>query len=83
MIELLSNDGYIIVNKAVIKKLGINSALVLGELCSEYLYWKKENKLKDNFFFSTRENIEENTGLSSYQQRSALGILWKGRFYFG
>lgn len=76
MIEMLANTGYIVVNKKLIKLIGIHEALLLGELCSEYIYWKKENKLdKEGYFFSTRENIEENTGLSSYQQRGAIKSL--------
>lgn len=77
LMSLLSNSGYIIVNKDIIKKLGLHEAIILGELCSEYSYWEKNNKLDNGFFFSTRENIAENTGLSPYQQRDALKNLIK------
>ena len=77
LINLLANNGYIIVNKAIIKKLGLHEAIILGELCSEYTYWDKNNKLDNGYFFSTRENIEENTGLTPYQQRIALAKLEK------
>ena len=76
MIELLSNTGYIIVNKTLIKRIGLHEALMLGELCSEYSYWKNTGKLdEEGYFFSTRENIEENIGLSSFQQRKAMTTL--------
>ena len=76
MIELLSNTGYIMVNKTLIKRIGLHEALMLGELCSEYSYWKSTGKLdEEGYFFSTRENIEENIGLSSFQQRKALTTL--------
>lgn len=75
IINLLANNGYIILNKTVIKKLGLHEAIILGELCSEYTHWEKSNKLEDNYFYSTRENIEENTGLSAYQQREAMKKL--------
>lgn len=75
VMSLLSNNGYIIVNKEIIKKIGLHEAIILGEMCSEYTYWERENKLKDGFFFSTRENIEENTGLSAYQQREPFKHL--------
>ncbi len=75
MMELLSNDGFIIVNKYIIKLLGLAEAIILGELCSEYGYWKKEDKLKNNYFYSTRENIEKNTGLSKHQQIKAIKTL--------
>ncbi len=77
LIDLLSNTGYIIVNKEIIKKIGLHEAILLGELCSEYIYWKKKYETVNEFFYSTRENIEENTGLSAYQQRTAISNLVK------
>lgn len=75
LMNLLSNSGYIIVNKEIIKKLGLHEAIMLGELCSEYTYWEKANQLNNGFFYSTRENIERNTGLTPYQQREPLKKL--------
>ena len=73
--DLLSIDGFITVNKLLIKKLGLHSAVLLGELCAEYSYWKNDNKLEDDMFYSTRENIEDNTGLNEHYQRKALAEL--------
>ena len=74
--DLLSTDGYIQVNKAMIKKFGLHEAILFGELCAEYNYWKRNNKLVENeMFYSTRDNIEENTGLNDYAQRKALETL--------
>lgn len=73
--RLLATDGFITVNKALIKIYGLNEAVMLGELCSEYNYWAECGKLKDDKFYSTRENIEENTGLSGHLQRKALEHL--------
>lgn len=75
LMSLLSNSGYIIVNKEIIRKIGLHEAIILGELCSEYCYWDKANKLDNGYFFSTRENIAENTGLSAYQQREPFKKL--------
>lgn len=73
---MLSSGSYIIVNKKLIKTLGMNEAILLGELCSEYTYWESVNKLDDdNYFYSTRENIQENTGLTPYNQRISLKTL--------
>ena len=36
--SLLSSSKYIIVNKDLIKILGLNESVILGELCSEYHY---------------------------------------------
>lgn len=73
--SILSSDSYIILNKYVMKAIGLHEAILLGELCSEYIYWCKEEKLQDGYFFSTRENIERETTLSPHQQRQALKNL--------
>jgi len=75
LMSVLSNDGYIILNKYVMKALGLHEAILLGELCSEFIYWYKENQLQEGYFYSTRENIEKETTLSSHQQRQALKSL--------
>lgn len=73
--KLLSTDGYIQVNKTLIRELGLHEAIILGELCSEYNYWEKCNKLDDDMFYSTRDNIEYNTGLNEHYQRKAISTL--------
>ena len=73
--KLLSADGFIPVNKTLIKKLGLHEAIILGELCSEYNYWEQQGKLEDDMFYSTRDNIEENTGLNDHYQRKAISTL--------
>ncbi len=75
MVDLLASNGFIVVNKEIIKILGLTEAIVLGELCGEYNYWKKQGKLQKNYFYSTRDNIEVNTGLSRYHQRQAISKL--------
>lgn len=75
LMSILSSDAYIILNKYVMKAIGLHEAILLGELCSEYIYWCKEEKLQDGYFFSTRENIEKETTLSPHQQRQALKNL--------
>jgi len=75
LVTYLASDNYIIVNKTIIKAFGMNEAVLLGELCSEYKYWEKENKLVEGMFFSTIENIEENTGLTAHEQRQAIKSL--------
>ena len=73
--RLLSNTGYILVNKTIIKSIGLHEAIILGELCAEYTYYENRGELVDGAFYSTRENIEENTGLNSYHQRECLARL--------
>lgn len=75
MLKQLASSNYISVNKSLIKIFGLTEAVLLGELCSEYDYWEKNEKLEDNMFYSSVANIEENTGLSDYQQRQAIQSL--------
>lgn len=79
LINLLSNSGYIILNKEIMRKMRLHEAVILGELCSEYTYWEREKRLDDNYFYSTRENIENEIGISPYQQRMAIeNLIRKG-----
>lgn len=73
--KLLSTDGYIQVNKSLIKLFGLHEAIIIGELCAEYNYWERAGKLVDDMFYSTRDNIEDNTGLNDHYQRKALSTL--------
>lgn len=60
VIDLLACDNYLIVNRDLMKLLGVAEAMLIGELASEHRYWKKAGKLVDGeWFFSTNENLEE------------------------
>lgn len=74
--QLLAHDGFVSVNKVLIKELGVEAALLYGELCSEYNYFKLRRMLdEDGAFYSTVENVENNIYLNDYSQRKALRIL--------
>lgn len=75
ILSLLASDNYIVINRDLLKKYGINVALMLCELASEYNYFDKSGMLDDGMFFSTIDNIYEKTGLSKYQQTEALKVL--------
>lgn len=76
ILQLIAHDSFITVNKELIKKVGLEEAIILGELASEFDYWtKREGLTEDGYFFSTIENIEEKTTLSKYQQNKAFKKL--------
>ena len=75
ILSLLASDNYIVINRDLLKKYGINVALMLCELASEYNYFDQNGKLEDGMFYSTIGNIHERTGLSKYQQSEALKVL--------
>ena len=77
ILNLLSSSSYLIINKDLIKALGFEETLLVGELASEYVNWYKKGKLDNDFFYSTIDNVEKNTGLSRYKQAQALNTLKK------
>lgn len=77
ILSLLASDNYIVINRDLLKKYGINVTLMLCELASEYNYFDKSGMLEDGMFYSTIDNINERTGLSKYQQSEALKVLDK------
>lgn len=58
-----------VVNKDLMRAFGIEEAILLGKLASEYEYFKKQYAIENEWFYSTVENIEKNTTLSKYKQK--------------
>ena len=75
ILNLLASDNFITVNRSIASVVGLEAAVILGELVSEYLYWKDRDGLTDGYFFSTVENLEQKTFLSAHSQRQALEKL--------
>jgi hypothetical protein len=74
MINLLSSTAYLIVNKRLSQKVGLQAAALLADLISKQIYFENEQGIID-YFFNTQENIQKDTTLSIYQQRAALSKL--------
>lgn len=75
ILSLLCSDNFIVVNKALAKEIGLESAVVLGALVSKHKYWSDRGELKDGFFYSTVEDLKESVFLSAYSQREAIKKL--------
>ena len=75
ILRLIANDNFIVVNKSLIHIFGLEETLILGELVSEYEYWRSRGELEGGWFYSTVENIEKNTSLSKHKQKKALENL--------
>lgn len=73
--SLLASTGFIVTNKRIVQRLGLSEAVLIGELCSEYNYWKSRGGGSDGWFFSTVENIERETGIKKVTQASLLKKL--------
>jgi len=76
VLDLLDSSNFITLNKSLIQSLGLNEAIMLGELAGKYRYWKTAGRLdKNGYFFIKRDDLNLETGLSSHQQRKALEHL--------
>ena len=73
--ENIIGTNFIMTNRDLVTKFGVNSAVMLGKLYGRMNYFKKRNELKFGYFFATKESIEKSTKLSPYKQRKATSIL--------
>jgi len=74
MKHLLSSSAFLIVNKQLAKQVGLKGAILLADLISKEEYFIA-NGMTDGWFFNTANNIEEDTCLTSHQQRKAIKSL--------
>ena len=75
-LDKIFGEWYIQVSKPMIKIFGLEAAVMLCNLYSEYRYWKTKGKLTGyGTFYSTVENVEHNTGLGKRQQLRAIEVL--------
>lgn len=75
--ENIIGTNFILTNRDLINKFGVNSAVMLGELYGRMKYFRERNELKFGYFFATKESIEKSTKLSPYKQRKSTEILQK------
>lgn len=75
LVELLATDNFAVFNKKVAKKMGIETAVLLGTLCSLQKSFKNEE------FYRSEDELAEDTLLSIYsirkckRQLEEIGIL--------
>ena len=69
LIDLLSSNNYILVNKDAIHILGLNTAIYCAELLNIYKKAKEKDKLTtDNYFKVDRSYIKKQTSLNTEDQ---------------
>ena len=71
ILNLLATSNFLVINKELIRKIGIEETVLLTELISESEYWSENT----DWFFSTIENVETNTTLNDYSQRKIIKRL--------
>ncbi len=81
-LELFRSDSFLVVNKKLLKQIGIMQSIFLANLMDKFHYWKDRGLLQeDGSFFITHEDQSEQTGLSEHQIRKCkkamvdIGVL--------
>lgn len=83
MYAVLSQDGFIMLNKQLSFAIGVNENIIFTELLSKYNYYKNNNKLDDEgFFYCTAPDLYASTSLTERQQQSAINNLCKFSFIY-
>lgn len=75
----IASNNYIICNKALVKNLGANEAILIGLFGSKFQYYLQENKLEyfDNkpYFYCTQSTIEKEIGFKETVLRNTIKHL--------
>jgi len=75
-LDRMFESDFIRLPRPFIRKFSLNTAVMLSEIYTEYTYWKDRNELQQGgWFYSTIENMYNNTGLSKHQQLVACKEL--------
>ena len=74
MKHLLSSSAFIVLNKELARQVGLKEAVLLADLISKEEYFIA-NGMTDGWFFNTAKNIQDDTCLTSHQQRKAIKKL--------
>ena len=69
--ELLMSSGYWVLNKSVVKEIGLEPAFILTNMV------EAESMMADDegWFYQTADTLKELTGMSSYKQTKAINEL--------
>jgi len=76
--SLLRSSGSIVINKRLMRSIGIDCAILFSELLSKEAYFEERGSLtEDGYFYCTVSGMEEATTLSEYQQKIGITKLKK------
>ena len=78
--EIISSTSYFVLNKELVKKLGVECTLVLYDLIPKEEYFQERNLTDNGFFLNIWDNIKEETTLSHFKIRNALNKFNKNEF---
>lgn len=79
--NILSQEAFWTVNKAIAKIVGVESALLLSDLVSKEKYFRDKNQIdNEGYFYNTTENIQDDTTLSVKVQKRCIDTLIKAGY---
>lgn len=74
--NMMAQGNYFSFHKSFAKHLGLEEAVILGDLINRYQYYRTNGKLDDEgLFYCTVGTLEADTTLSDYKQRKAIATL--------
>jgi len=73
--NILATDAWLVLNKALMKELGNEAAILLAYLVDQYNLYRRMDKLEDGAFFKKQSEIEEGTNINPYKQRKLITNL--------
>lgn len=81
LVQSYQSCEFVLMNRGIMKELGINQTIVLSELLSKFNYHASKNELcKDGSFYCTTEKLEDLTTLSYKQQKPVIEKLEQSGF---
>lgn len=75
--QLLNPNNTIAINRPLAHAVGKDEAIVYGALIAKYHWYVENNRLQDDWFYSTVPDLEESTVLSEKQQKRCINNLVK------
>lgn len=76
VLELLSSDSFLIINKHILRELGPEPTILLCDLLDRYKYFKQTHQLTDDgYFYVLYEDQKEALNLSEHKVRICRKIL--------
>ncbi len=76
IVKLLNPDNTVTINRPLVHALGTNEAIIYSALIAKQAYYEQREMLDENsYFYSTISDLQESTGLTRYQQDSAIKNL--------
>ena len=68
-IEAFKSDGFLVVNKTLIKRFGLMTAVVLSNYIDKHIYFRKEHPDNKGWFYLTHEQQMAQLGIKEYSLR--------------